>query len=137
MNPLFIDSGPLVAVANPGDQHERDAVRGWRQLAEESRPLYSSEHVMDEVATAITRTQGGASASAWVRKQLSSGLIRWLQTTPTDLETATDWLEKYSDQRLSFTDVVSFTLMRRERIEEVFSFDHHFSTTGFSQWSGG
>jgi predicted nucleic acid-binding protein len=134
VNPLFIDSGPFVAVANPGDQYEEAATRTWRRLADEPRPLISSEHVLDEVGTAITRTQGASRAAAWLRGQLSSGLIRWLQTASTDLDSAIEWLEKYSDQRLSFTDAVSITLMRRERIDDVFTFDRHFTIAGFNRW---
>ena len=53
MKSLFVDSGPFVAILNPGDQHEAEARRGWQQLAELNLPLVSTEHVLDEVATAI------------------------------------------------------------------------------------
>ena len=40
-------------------------------------------------------------------------------------------LRQYSDQEFSYTDAVSFALMRRRRIREAFAFDHHFLTAGF------
>ena len=41
------------------------------------------------------------------------------------------WLERFSDQRFSLTDAVSFEIMRRERIGQAFAFDQHFLTAGF------
>jgi hypothetical protein len=43
-------------------------------------------------------------------------------------------LEKFSDQKLSFTDCLSFSLMRREGIPSVFGFDHHFALAGYELW---
>ena len=47
---------------------------------------------------------------------------------------AVDLFEKYSDQAVSFTDCVSFVLMRRHAIESAFTFDQHFERAGFSRW---
>ncbi len=46
-----------------------------------------------------------------------------------------DLFEKYADQRVSFTDCISFVLMRRHKIRQVFSFDRHFELAGFVVWS--
>ena len=40
-------------------------------------------------------------------------------------------LRKYSDQDFSYTDAVSFAIMRRQRIRKAFCFDKHFATAGF------
>jgi predicted nucleic acid-binding protein len=133
---LFVDAGPLVAVVNPGDQHETEARQAWQRLAATKLPLVSSEHVLDEVATAIARTQSPRRAAEWVRQQLDSGLIRWISCGPEDWRAATDWLTHYSDQQISFTDALSFTLMRRLKITEAFTFDRHFVIAGFQKWTG-
>jgi hypothetical protein len=44
---------------------------------------------------------------------------------------AIGFFEKYSDQHLSFTDCVSFVLMKIKKIKRVFTFDHHFQLAGF------
>ncbi len=134
MKGLFVDAGPLVAVVNPGDQHEVEARSGWERLAAANLPLVSTEHVLDEVATAIGRWQSPRRAAQWVRMQLDSGLIRWVSCGPEDWRTATDWLTQYSDQQISFTDALSFTLMRRLKIVEAFTFDRHFPIAGFQKW---
>ena len=45
---------------------------------------------------------------------------------------ATDrWLRPYHDQRFSLADAVSFEVMRKERIGEALSLDHHFEAAGY------
>jgi hypothetical protein len=44
---------------------------------------------------------------------------------------AIDLFARYSDHELSFTDCVSFVLMKRKRIKRAFTFDHHFRLLGF------
>jgi predicted nucleic acid-binding protein len=41
--------------------------------------------------------------------------------------------EKFADQGVSFTDAISFALMRKSRLRKVFSFDHHFALAGFER----
>ncbi|MGI8602103.1 MAG: type II toxin-antitoxin system VapC family toxin [Verrucomicrobiales bacterium] len=134
MKPLFIDSGPFVAIANRGDQFQPEAEAIWAEIAVTSRPLISSDHVLDEVATAICRTQDPARAARWVRLQLTGDFIRWIQPGLDELAEATHWLEKLSDQNVNFTDALSFVLMRREKIAEAFTFDRHFAFAGFHVW---
>jgi predicted nucleic acid-binding protein len=121
-------------MVNPGDQFQDKAERVWEQIVSTSRPLVSSDHVLDEVATAICRTQTPARAARWVRSQLNGDLIRWVQPEPDDLGEAAKWLEKLSDQKVDFTDALSFVLMKREKIAEAFTFDRHFLFAGFQVW---
>jgi len=43
---------------------------------------------------------------------------------------------KMADQAVSFTDCISFALMRKRRIEPAFSLDHHLALAGFTLWPG-
>ena len=121
-------------MVNPGDQFQHAAEAIWQQLAATSRPLISSDHVLDEVASAICRTQNPARAARWVRSQMRGNLVRWVQPGLDDLTAAAKWLEKLSDQKVNFTDALSFVLMQRESITEAFTFDRHFSLAGFQAW---
>ena len=134
-NSLFIDTGAFIARINAGDQHHAEAVEAWESLRMSNLGLFSSEPVLIESANFISREQGCRFAARWARRHLESEEIRWLQPGREDFEAAADNLEKYSDQRLSFTDAVSFALMRRHGIRRVFGFDRHFAMAGFELWS--
>ena len=43
---------------------------------------------------------------------------------------------RFADQKVSYTDCVSFVLMRRYAIVRAFAFDRHFIQAGFDLWPG-
>jgi len=47
-------------------------------------------------------------------------------------DAAEDILRHYKDQGFSYTDAVSFALMKHYKIDHAFSFDRHFTTVGFT-----
>jgi predicted nucleic acid-binding protein len=44
--------------------------------------------------------------------------------------------ERYAGQEVSFTDCVSFVLMRKHGSRKAFSYDRHFALAGFEFWRG-
>ena len=48
-------------------------------------------------------------------------------------DTAEETLRRYDDQDLSYVDAVSFAVMKAQRLDTVFGFDHHFEVMGFSR----
>ena len=131
---VFVDSGAFIARANPGDQHHLEARSGWDKLAASDAFLLSSEPVLVEAANFIARSQGGRFASSWLARHLDSKEIRWLQPGPREFEQAAADLARFSDQRVSLTDALSFALMREHKVSKVFGFDRHFAMAGFSLW---
>jgi predicted nucleic acid-binding protein len=134
MNALFVDTGALVARVLPRDQHHDACRRGWETVENIGIKLYSSEHVLDEAISLLIRQAGGDYAARWARDHLASEEIEWLAASRDDLDEALRWLGKFSDQKLSFTDCLSFGLMRREGIPAVFGFDRHFALVGYELW---
>lgn len=134
MRAVFVDTGALVARVLPRDQHHLASRRGWQTLEDIEVRLYSSEHVFDESVSLLARQVGAAYAARWARDHLASEEITWLNVSREDFHEALRWLEKFADQKLSLTDCLSFSLMRRESIPSVFGFDHHFELAGFELW---
>lgn len=54
--------------------------------------------------------------------------------TSTHHEAALRWLAKFPDQRVSYTDAVSFALMSATRCTAALGFDHDFELAGFKLW---
>ena len=133
MKKLFIDTGAFLAKEIRRDQHHAAAVEAWQRLADTPEILYTSEHCMDETATLLARRTNYAFASGWGADLLASG-ITILQMQPEDWKDAFRLMSKFADQGVSFTDCLSFRLMKRHRIRSVFGFDHHFTAAGFRVW---
>jgi len=135
MKKLFVDTGAFLAKEIAADQHHTLASDAWTRAEEGGWKLFSSDHVLDECATLLARRTTYAWASEWGRDALESG-IHWLQAGPEDWAAALALMRKYADQAVSFTDCLSFVLMKREGIRDVFGFDRHFEAAGFRVWLG-
>jgi hypothetical protein len=87
--------------------------------------------VINEVLTLLARRTTYAFAAARAKEIYSSGECEILRPTAEDETKAVVYLELYQGQHVSFSDCVSFVLMEREGIRDVFSFDKHFRQAGF------
>lgn len=130
MKKIFVDTGAFLAKEIANDQHHAVAAEHWRVLLSGRTALYSSEHVLDETMTLLARRTTYAWAADWGSDVLASG-ISWLRAEEKDWKEALRLMRKFADQSVSFTDCVSFVLMRREGLRDVFGFDGHFAAAGF------
>lgn len=130
MKKVFIDTGMFIAKEIAADQHHKHGRAIWAEMLDQKNRLYSSEHILDETATLLGRRTTYAFASDWVRDVLDSG-IEWLQTDAGVLERSSGLMRKYADQGVSYTDCLSFALMKREKLRWVVGFDGHFEAAGF------
>ena len=124
----FVDTGAFLARYSTNDQYHREAVRLWPTL---QPPILTSNHVVDELATALGRLSGYGFAADRVADIYASTVIDVVPSTREDEIEAIQWMRKYADQQVSFTDCVSFALMRGRRIRTAFTFDRHFRDAGF------
>jgi uncharacterized protein len=125
---IFVDTSAFLAFYYLRDQYHTPAVQLWTAL---EPPAVTSNHVVDEFATALGRRVGSRFAADRVADLYASPVIDVLQSTRADELDAILWMRKYADQDISFTDCVSFALMRRRRIRTAFTFDRHFKLAGF------
>jgi len=128
---IFVDTGAFLGRYLPDDQHHGAALAGWAQLAEEEWPICTSNLVLSETITLPARRTDYRFAAERARVIHASSALRILRSTLEEERAAIDWLEKFADQKVSFTDAVSFALMRRHRIARAFTFDRHFELAGF------
>jgi predicted nucleic acid-binding protein len=131
---MFIDTGAFIGRYVERDQHHADAVTAWDRLRNKPARLATSNFVLDETFTLLARRTDHAFAAAKARSLLSSRVLTILRPELAEEQAAVAWFEKLGDQGVSFTDCVSFVLMRRERIKRVFGFDRHFCDAGFELW---
>jgi hypothetical protein len=124
----FADTGAFLALYHRRDQHNKDAARLWPTL---ERPVVTSNLVIAELARLLAHRAGYRFAADCVADIYASPTFKVLTSTRDDEIEALQWMRKYADQRVSFTDCISFALMRRHRIRTAFTFDRHFRLAGF------
>lgn len=60
--------------------------------------------------------------------------IHFLTAGKQDLAIAIALMKKFAEQAVSFTDCISFVLMKKEGLRDVFGFDRHFASAGYRVW---
>lgn len=132
--PVFVDTGAFLARYLQRDGRHEEAVRGWQTLRKEGYEVVTSNFVVDETLTLLGRRASYSFAAERARRIYDSEGLTLLRPEEVDERTALDWFAKFADQKVSFTDCVSFALMRRYRVRKVFTFDLHFALAGFDPW---
>ena len=101
----------------------------WKKVR--GKPLYTSNHVLDETWTLLGRRAGYAFAAERAWNVYASPGLEVIYSDEEDELAAVQLFKKFADQKVSFTDCVSFAVMKRYRIRKAFTFDRHFAHAGF------
>jgi predicted nucleic acid-binding protein len=129
---IFVDTGAWLALADPGDTYHGVATVAAR-LRLNDWPSQVTTNLVVAEAYALIRYRVGYAAGM--------RFLELIETTPHLLnihssieleQEAVQLLRRYADQPFSYTDAVSFALMRRRSIRDVFAFDRHFLIAGFN-----
>lgn len=133
---IFVDTGAFVARWVERDQHHAEARAGWEELKRRRLQCATSSSVLDETLTLLGRRISHAFAAERGRNLWASSVLHIWRAERQDELAALELFAKYADQRVSFTDCISFALMRRHRARQAFTFDRHFELAGFQRWPG-
>ena len=128
---IFIDTEAFLARYLSKDQHHRSAVVAWEELGSKRENCVTSNFVLDETFTLLGRRAGYGFAVQRAKNIYASQALTICRPGKVDEIKALQFFSKYADQHVSFTDCISFVLMKREKINRVFSFDRHFELAGF------
>ena len=132
MTPLFLDTSYLIAVESTDDQYHKAASAHWRSLLKSPRRLVTSSYVLVEVVTLLNNRRRHSKAVELGNNLLSSRLFNVVHVNEGLFYEAWRYFQKYKDKRYSLT-CVSFVLMNKLGIEEVLTFDKHFTQAGFKK----
>jgi len=129
---LFVDTGAWFALADLSDQYHAQAVDAYPKLLREFSGLITTNLVIAETYVLIRRNIGHQAAMIFLEKTAGSPRVVKIYSDNILEETAEDILRKYHDHNFSFTDAVSFAVMKQSGIDEAFAFDQHFVAAGFT-----
>jgi predicted nucleic acid-binding protein len=130
--PLFIDSGGFYALVSPESKSHEPAVEIMKAAAVTRRRAVTTDYIIDETAT-LLRARGLTKllAEFFLLTEESQALtVEWI--TPGRFSAARKFMLKHLDQEFSFTDCVSFIVMKELRLNEALATDHHFRIAGFN-----
>ena len=134
MRRIFVDTSAWDAIADGGDPNHEHALRFKDEIVGQCR-LITTNYVLDELYTLLLMNLGYQRAVDFKGKLdilVQGGILEVIWVTE---EIATDAWTVFTrfnvDKWWSFTDCVSYAVMKREGIREAFAFDHHFEQMGY------
>lgn len=134
MTPLFVDTSAWAAIADASDDQHDAALAYQTQIAERYR-LVITNYILDELYTLLLMNLGYTQTINFKRRLdqlIQSGFVEIVWVSESVANQSWRVFEQFNVDKLwSFTDCVSYVVMRNHSITEVFSFDRHFSQMGF------
>ena len=128
---IFIDTGAYLAHFHPKDQNHQQALELWAWIEKNNIHRVTTNHVLDELATILGRRTSYSFSAQKIREIFAADVLIE-RSYEEDEQKALDLFEKYSDQKISFTDCLSFVVMKRLALKQAFTFDKkHFEYAGF------
>lgn len=129
---IFIDTGAFLAKYIAKDQFHEQASKIWKSLEEAKEKIITSNFILDETFTLLARQANYDFAARIAQAIYGSEIIHIIRPTHDTELKALNLFSKYADQKISFTDCISFQLMKENHICNAFSFDKHFQWAGFT-----
>lgn len=133
---VLVDSGAWIALFSARDQHHADADALFRRAAEERVPFVTTNLVLAEVHRFILFRAGSRAAATALDRIEASDRVRIVHPTATHHAAARVWMARLLDQRITYTDAVSFAVMDAAPCVAVLAFARDFTVAGFRFWQG-
>jgi uncharacterized protein len=125
---IFVDTGVWYA-ANVAEDPSHQAAR--ELLRHGHGRLLTTDYVLDELVTLLTMRGHRAVAVSLCGELWKGTICRIAWTTTDDAAKAWDVFVKFEDKLWSFTDCVSYAVMKRLGVNQAYSLDEHFGQFGF------
>jgi len=131
---VFVDTSSFKAYYDEEDDHHVQARDFLARAASKTVPVrgfVTSDYVLDETITLIRFAHSHSKAVEFAQAVTTSKATKILHVDEESFKKALDLFTKADDKKWSFTDCVSFALMRNLGLTKAFAFDPHFQEAGF------
>ena len=135
-DPLFLDTGFIVALETSSDQNHDAAAEYWKTFLSSVAPLITTTFILDEIATFFNSRHRHDRAVEAVERLIESDSVELINVDEDLFQTAWDYFKTHADKSFSLTDCISFVVMNDRGIREALTFDRHFAQVGFIKIPG-
>jgi predicted nucleic acid-binding protein len=130
MKNVFLNTVGMIAVWDDTDQWHDVAQAAYELLFSQGRKLTTTPFVLGECGNASARRTYRSDVCELRRSLIQEGLL--IEPTAQEIEAAWEDYEQGKAAQAGIVDHVSFQVMRRLGITDVFTNDKHFQAAGFT-----
>ena len=129
---VLVDTAGFLSLWDASDQYHKRALQLQTELSRKTRRFLTTDYIVDETATLLLVRHSHAAAADFLQTVLASQSlqIQWIDSDR--FQRAAQFFTQHDDKQWSFTDCLSFILMRELRLTDCFTTDHHFQQAGFN-----
>ena len=131
MKSLFLDAGFIIALEFVDDQNHQAASTCWEILKSSLSGIVTTSYVFDEVATFFNSRNLHGKAVEIGSRLIESPSVYLIQVDEVLFRQGWQYFTARQDKSYSFTDCISFVVMKQRNILEALTFDKHFIQAGF------
>jgi len=129
MTTVFLDTVGLLALWDISDQWHDAAEIAFNTLAGQRATLVTTPYVLLECGNAAARRPYRSEVNPL--REMLERRNEVLVPTPEEWESAWQAYHRGDAASAGIIDHLSFAVMRREKIQDAFTHDHHFEAGGF------
>jgi predicted nucleic acid-binding protein len=130
-NEIFVDTSGFYSLLVKNDPFHARAEKILSKAALDKQCFLTSDYVLDETSTLLLVKGHAHIIPSFFRKIFSSNALKIEYTDAERFSQVHKFFVKHLDQSWSFTDCLSFLLMKSHKISAVMSTDVHFLKAGF------
>lgn len=127
----FIDTSGFYALLVRRDERHAAARRLLDRARSRHEAFVTTDHVLDETTTLLKARGYGRFVRDLFHHLVTSHACRVEWTDSVRFQEAVEFCLKHEDQAWSFTDCLSFLVMRTLRLRRALTKDTHFRQAGF------
>ena len=128
---VFVDTSGFYALLVAGDEQHQRAEQLLKRARQKRSRFVTSDYVLDETMTLLTARKFGHLVEPFLQATLHSSACRIEWTDPERFTETAGFLLQHQDHEWSFTDGLSFVLMKKLRLRDALTKDAHFEQAGF------
>ncbi len=131
MRKVFVDTSAIIALLNATDEYHTKASRLNNELLENQVRFITTSAVMNEILDGFSKLHLRRSGIVYFDAFNQSQHAGMIHVSKPIFGAGIDLFRKRPDKEWSLTDCISFIVMKRYRIRDDFTIDHHFEQAGF------
>ena len=128
----FIDTSGFYALLAAKDQQHAAARAFMQRAAATQQTLITTDYILDETATLLMARGLKQLIASFFEQVLSSKACQIEWTDSARFLAVVRFLNQHQDKNWSFTDCLSFVVMRDLGLQQALTKDHHFQQAGFT-----
>lgn len=127
---IFVDTSAWCALFYAKDKYHSDAKIYWGKIIISKTKIFTSYDIFNETVTLIRVKVGHYWAAKFGQMFFASKIINKIETDDNLRLSGWDIFTKYKNFNLSFTDCLTFVIIKKFNINNIFTYDEDFEKLG-------